>query len=436
MPQNNNINNFSVSSLRHFQVFLQKIGLSVNLFVKNELFNHAGAAAFFFIVSIPPVFLLLIIAFDRFLVSYSEASEILFAFMKNINENLDKDLLVKIGLLNVNPTAIGIFGLLNLLWAGRAILTAIQRGLGVIFPAEKIRPPVVTNVMSFIILSILLAVSVLLTFVSIGFKFLQQLLRADPVVQSFFQSLLPYFRQFVPFFVVVLLIFLAYRFVPPNRPKTASSFVSAVGCSLAIYFIHILFLKFFTVTQYNVIYGVLGSLILMVLWVYFSFLLFFFFAEFTFVSDNIDVLVLDKMLLLRINQDIRVKKIEKFLYNHPKWIFEKYASRFHAGDIVFREGDSSTDIYFVEQGNIHLVQEIEGDDKKIASVGNNEIFGATAFLLDECRKTTAVAETESVLLVMKPYILEELLQVNPSFSRDIIQLLCDRLRTIAPKAAI
>ena len=53
--------------------------------------------------------------------------------MKNLNENLDKDLLAKIGLLNVNPTAIGIFGLLNLLWAGRAILTAIQRGLGVIF---------------------------------------------------------------------------------------------------------------------------------------------------------------------------------------------------------------------------------------------------------------------------------------------------------------
>jgi len=32
---------------RHFQVFLQKIDLSVDLFIKNELFNHAGAAAFF-----------------------------------------------------------------------------------------------------------------------------------------------------------------------------------------------------------------------------------------------------------------------------------------------------------------------------------------------------------------------------------------------------
>lgn len=124
--------------LRHFQVFLQKISLSLHLFFRNELFNHAGAAAFFFILSIPPVFLLLLIAFDRYLVSYADASVIFFEFIKSINENLDKDLLVKIGLLNVNTTAIGIFGLLNLLWAGRAIITSIQRGLGIIFPGSAI----------------------------------------------------------------------------------------------------------------------------------------------------------------------------------------------------------------------------------------------------------------------------------------------------------
>jgi len=139
---------------RHSQVYLQKISLSVDLFIKNELFNHAGAAAFFFLLSIPPFFLLLLIAFDRYMSSYAEASAIFFEFMKTINENLDKDFLVKIGLLNVKTTAIGILGLLNLLWAGRAILTAIQRGVGVVFPADKIRPPMVTNILSLIILSL------------------------------------------------------------------------------------------------------------------------------------------------------------------------------------------------------------------------------------------------------------------------------------------
>lgn len=61
MFQNKDNDRFAYSFLRYFQVLPQKIGLSINLFAKNELFNHAGAAAFFFIVSIPPVFLLLLI---------------------------------------------------------------------------------------------------------------------------------------------------------------------------------------------------------------------------------------------------------------------------------------------------------------------------------------------------------------------------------------
>lgn len=430
----NDADRFPTVVLKYFQVFLQKLGLSVNLFVQNELFNHAGAAAFFFMVSIPPVFLLLIIAFDHFLVSYSQASDVLFGIMKNINENLDKDFLVKIGLLNLKPTALGIFGLLYLLWAGRAILTAIQRGLSVIFPAEKVRPQLVTTVLSLVILSVLLAISVLLTFISIGFKFFQHLLEADPVVQSLLPSLLPIVRQFAPFLFIVLLIFIVYRFVPPSRPKTVSSLVSAISCSMAIYIIHSLFSKFFTVAQYSVIYGVLGSLILMVLWVYFSFLLFFFFAEFTFVSDNLDVLILDKMLLLRINKNLKAKKIEKFLYQQPKWFFEKYTRQFHTNDIIFREGDSSSDIYFVEKGSVNLIHENDGHKKIIASVGENEIFGAITYLLNEYRNTTATANTESVLLVIKPHIFEELLKVNPSFSRDIIQLLCDRIHSIVSRA--
>jgi CRP-like cAMP-binding protein len=58
-----------------------------------------------------------------------------------------------------------------------------------------------------------------------------------------------------------------------------------------------------------------------------------------------------------------------------------------------------------------------------------EIIGTTACLLDKPRATTAIAETEPLLLVIDPYVFEELLHINPSFSRDIIQLLCDRLHT-------
>ena len=427
MPSKDSDNLFNFI-LRHFQVFLQKISLSLHLFFRNELFNHAGAAAFFFILSIPPVFLLLLIAFDRYLVAYADASAIFFEFIKNINENLDKDLLAKIGLLNVDTTAIGIFGLLNLLWAGRAIITSVQRGLGIIFPAAKKRTPLVMNIVSFIILSILLLASVLITFFSIGLNFIQTLLPKSVIIQTFFQALLPVLRQFFPFVIIVVLIFMAYRLVPPDKPQTTSSLISATGCALSIFLVHILFSRFFTVTQYNVIYGVLGSLILMVLWVYFSFLLFFFFAEFTFVSDKLDVLVFEQMYLFRFSHSVKEKKIQKFLFNHPQRIFEKYAKRYKAGEILFREGDQDTDIYFVDQGSINILRKIDGSDQKIATIRAGRVFGEMAYLLNESRTATAIAETESILLVMMPDVFEELLQSNTIFSRDIIQVLCNRLR--------
>jgi len=416
---------------RHFQVFLQKINLTVDLFIKNELFNHAGAAAFFFLLSIPPFFLLLLIAFDRYLSSYTEASAVFFEFMKNIHENLDKDLLVKIGLLNINTTAIGLLGLLNLLWAGRAILTSIQRGLGVIFPAEKFRPPVVTNIFSLVILSILFLVSILITFVSIGFGFVQNLLSGNIIVQTFFQSLLPFIRRSLPLLIIVLLIFLAYRFVPAKRPKTSSSLIGALCCALSIFLVHLLFSKYFSVTRYSVIYGVLGSLILMVLWVYFSFVLFFFFAEYTLVTDKLEVLVLERMYLFRIRQNNKGKKIEKFLFSHPKRIFEKYARRYKPGEILFNEGEKSTDIYFVDRGSVDIFRKIEDRNHKIATIPGGSVFGEMAYLLKESRTATAIAATESVLLTLTPDIFEDLLRSSTTFSRDVIQVLCDRLRKTA-----
>ena len=85
----------------HLQVLGQKFVLTSNLFFKNELLNHAAAAAFFFILSVIPVFLLLLFCFDRYLASFPNVSKVFFSFLKELNENLDKDLFVRIGLLNV-----------------------------------------------------------------------------------------------------------------------------------------------------------------------------------------------------------------------------------------------------------------------------------------------------------------------------------------------
>ena len=426
MPARKSRDRFFKLIEKHVQVFLQKITLSISLFVKNELFNHAGAAAFYFLLSVTPVFLLLVIAFDRYLTSYPEFSMSFFTFLKNVNENLDKDFFTKIGLMNVNTTAIGIFGLLSLLWAGRAILTSIQRGLGIIFPAEKIRPTHIMNTFSFIFLSFLL----LATFISMGFNFAQTILPDSQIVQLLFKTILYVARRLLPVVMMFLIVFLIYRFMPSQKPSTGSSLVAALLCSLSIILIHSVISNLFSFSKYNVIYGFFGSIILIVLWIHFSFILFFFFAEFAFVTDRIDILLLERFYFLKFIYDEKGKKVQKFLFKQPKLIFEKYANRYKPGDIIFSEGDKNKDIYFIYNGTVAIYQNLHGGKSKVATLEEGEVFGEMAYLLNENRTATAVAETASIIMVVVPEVFEELLQTNQLFSRKLIQVLSDRIRKV------
>jgi membrane protein len=165
-----------------------------------------------------------------------------------------------------------------------------------------------------------------------------------------------------------------------------------------------------------------------VLWIHFSFVLFFFFAEFAFVSDRIDILLLERFYFFKFIFDEKGKKVQKFLFTNPKLIFEKYAKRYKPGDVLFREGDQNKDIYFIYKGTIAIYHNIQGEKHPVATLGEGEVFGEMAYLLNENRTATAVAETASIIMIVVPEIFEELLQANHLFSRKLIQVLSDRIR--------
>ena len=134
------------------------------------------------------------------------------------------------------------------------------------------------------------------------------------------------------------------------------------------------------------------------------------------------------MYVFQSQQDTKGKKIGKFLFSHPEQVFEKYAIHYSPGEILFQEGDGSTDIYFIYQGSIGIYRTVSETERKIAVIQEGEIFGEMAYLLEESRTATAKAETDTILMVITPDIFEELLLVNRIVSRDVIQTLSNRLR--------
>ncbi len=413
---------------KHLQVQLQKFILTLDLFFKNELLNHSAAAAFFFILSVTPVFFLLLFSFDRYLASFPEASEVFFSFLSEINPNLDKTFFIRIGLLNMGSTAIGVFGVLNLMWAGCWILGAIQRGLAVVFPTEKARPPLVMNVLSLLILVLLLLFAFLATVASIALKLVHNFLASHVAALSFMQLIFPYVNRMLSMAFVFGLIFMAYRFVPEKKPGTASSMVGALLCAGSIILMHAVISGFYDAARFNVIYGVLGSLIITVLWVHFTFVLFFFFAQFTRVTEKIDILLLERMFYLQLTENRKKNKFDRFLFANPRYIFSKYARGYQPKDVLFKAGDPADGIFYIMDGQIGLYRRRDGTEVQTALLGKGEVFGETAYLLQENRALTAVAETEAALLVIGVDLFEELLQHNTDFSRSVIKMLSHRLR--------
>lgn len=412
------------------QFFFQKLMLTSSLFLKNELLYHAAATAFFFLLSITPIFLMLLLTFNKYLTSFPDISDEFFAFLKNINSNIDKNFLIRIGLINVKAKVAGTIGLLNLLWAGCWILTAIQKGLEIVFKSQKIRTTLVMNVLSLLALIVMLGLAFLVAVISIGLNFFQAMMADNFFFLRLISSFMPVIRELLPFLSIFLLIFLSYRFVPGTKPTTLSSLKGALWCALAVILLHLLMARFLGVTRFNIIYGVLGSLILMLLWVHFTFVLYFFFAEYTYVSDNIDSLTIGRMYFFRLQSDIKGKIIERFLFKHPKRVFEKYVRHYQAGETIFREGDDTTDIFYVYRGRISVYRGIEETQQMFAAIEAGEVFGEVAYLLNEKRMATAISETESTILIISADIFEELLQVNQPFARDVIQQLSNRLRKI------
>jgi len=394
--------------------------------MRNELQNHAGAVAYYFLLSIIPVILIFIFLFDTFLTSYPQFEREFFDFMSIINDKLNKDFLVKLGLTGAAGGAVGIFGLLNLLWSSRLIINSVQRAFDIIFTYDKLRNPVFKVLLSLILVPgvfLIILFSLLINF------FLSQLVGF--MVHLFPGSdlavnIVTMIGKMVPPVLVFLLIFCAYRFLPVKRPKSISAATGAILCLVSLALIKIIFNQFVDIAKMNFVYGAIGTVIVLLIWVYLVSTLFFFFAQYTYVLSNTDLLVLSKVF----NKDFETgrRRLEGLFFQNTGHIYDKYARYHDEEQLLFNQGDETGMIYYVKEGKVNIMLRREDGEHKIGEIQKGEIFGEIAYLIGEKRTASAVCEAGTVLLELPPEMFDELLNINRDLSRRVIDTLSKRLK--------
>jgi CRP/FNR family cyclic AMP-dependent transcriptional regulator len=108
--------------------------------------------------------------------------------------------------------------------------------------------------------------------------------------------------------------------------------------------------------------------------------------------------------------------------------------RYIEGDVVFSEGDASTELYLVIEGEVSITIKVAPQlaDSNVFTAKAYDIFGEFAFVDPKPRSASARCMTKSTLAIIKSSDFEELIKKFPriglNFYRSLVNLLSERLR--------
>ncbi|HUL00855.1 MAG TPA: cyclic nucleotide-binding domain-containing protein [Nitrospirota bacterium] len=103
-----------------------------------------------------------------------------------------------------------------------------------------------------------------------------------------------------------------------------------------------------------------------------------------------------------------------------KLLIDLIEKKYSAGDIIFHEGDSGKAVYVVLEGSVKIIKESNLENKTISVLGPGSHFGELALIGNTSRFATAVAEKDSILLIMYKSYFDDLIRCNSTTSARML----------------
>ena len=405
----------------------QRFYITTKYFFSNDLSSYACAGAFNFLLSSIPLALVVISICLR--IWHTSGTEIL-QFLSDyelLSDSFDwTSSIINSSILTKPSGLLEIFAVFSVLWLSRRFFISIQGAIKRIYRKKTQRKPIKQNLFltaSEIILVLSIIFIILIITSARAFLSMELSLKiVSPVVLEILHNVF----RFAPFGLLIVFLFFVYKFTPLPHPKNTLSFACALMCSVTFTVFSFVFSLIIDSNRYNLIYGLLGNLILLLIEVYFFFILFLFFAQFQYISQFYDDFIFAQIYLLSKNDKTTSSgKFEAKLFKYPVRL-ARYEIRVPAGQTIFSRGDKSYDVYYICSGEILIKN---SRTKKILTSG--EIFGDFAFLTGTYRIYSAMTETDCILLKIPPELFQEAIDVTSSVARRTLQVIAEHINEIA-----
>src|SRR4030043_2441783 len=234
----------------------------------NGFFLSSGIT-FNILINLIPFIMLLLGLVGTYLYNDQEVLNHIRAYLTNVAPALDPKIMGSFTDLIENRQIVGILGFVGLLWISTWVFSSLRIALNMVFRVEKSRGMlrgIGIDLLMILLVGILLLVSMILSSVV---TFLQGYQGRIPVaIGPTIQWILKYL---LPFFLTYCMFFLIYKIIPNKRVHFKSALQSALFTGLlwelakhlfAWYVVHL--------AEYSFFYGSLSTLVIFVLWVYYS----------------------------------------------------------------------------------------------------------------------------------------------------------------------
>ena len=234
----------------------------------NGFFLSSGIA-FNVLINLLPFIMLLLALVGTYLYNDQEVLNHIRAYFRDVAPTVDPKIMGNLMDLIQKRRLVGILGFAGLLWTSTWVFSSLRIALNIVFRAKKSQGMlrgIGVDLLMIVLVGILLLVSMILSPVVM---FLQSYQGQIPVAMGpTIQWILKYL---LPFFLTYCMFSLIYKIVPNKRVHIKSALQAALFASLlwelakhlfAWYVVHL--------PMYSILYGSLSTLVIFVLWVYYS----------------------------------------------------------------------------------------------------------------------------------------------------------------------
>ena len=413
---------------RLFTKFYQFWYLTVSNFNKNNLWDSACSCSFGFVFSFVPIALIIITLLIGVLKGSPSLLSYIYEFCTKIQDIIDLKPLIN-NLVNRKSLRFAdIFLALWLIWMARRLFLSIVRGMDSIFHSHVTQKGLFIQLFTFLSEFVMIFVFITLTIFTFAFNKVFTNSMQDNSLFAFIRDSFPFiFRlrsnviisSFTYFLLFIFTIYI-YKFVSGSKPKfRICTFYAAF--STGGFFIFSFFMnKFMNMTNYNIVYGTISTLVILMAKVYFFFVIFLFCAQMVYVSQFFDSLLLAEMYLLPNNNTHGLIPIirRKTFMNSTVLQTETNTIHIDAGEKIYTKGDNVDKVFYLRKGEVW-----EENETLSLKYETGSFFGELPLILNTQRLGTTTALTDCDLLYISAEKFLQLVKENPRVSAQALEQL-------------